>query len=509
MDSMVLTLLGLLPLVGGAVVFALPDMAARATRIASLVFGLGTLAAVIGVGIAFDTGDAASFQFAEQRTWIPQLGASWAFGLDGIGLAMISLTAIVTPVCMLAAFREFTDRPDKMQFFLALMLVLEAMVLWVFMARDLFLFYVLFEAMLVPMYFMIGITGGPAARAAGVKFLLYNLAGGLIMLVGVIGSYVYGPGGEQGFLIDNLTGIGFESQTVERLLFLAVFFAFAVKAPMWPLHAWLPDAAEASTPSTAVMISAVMDKVGTFGMLVICLPLFPNASQWAAPAIVGLAVVSVLLPGLIAIVQPDLKRLIAYTSVSHFGFIVMGIFALTSTGHSGSVFYMVSHAFSTAALFLVAGMFIARYKTSRIDDFGGMQRTLPWLTGSFLLAGLSALAMPGMSSFVGEILVLVGTFQRYRVAGIVAVLGIVLSALYILYTYQRMATGPVRSQLSGRADLLARERWIVVPLMSLILALGFFPKPLFDVVTPAAERTVTQSGAEDPEPVLEVLEGHH
>jgi NADH-quinone oxidoreductase subunit M len=404
---------------------------------------------------------------------------------------------------MLAAFREFADRPDKMQFFLALMLVLEAMILWVFMARDLFLFYVLFEAMLIPMYFMIGMAGGAKPRAAAVKFLLYNLAGGLLMLVGVIGAYLYGPGGEQGFLLDNLTGVAASDTWVQRLLFLAVFFAFAVKAPMWPVHAWLPDAAGESTPSTAVMISAVMDKVGTFGMLVICLPLFPQASLWAAPAIVVLAVISVVYAAAVAVVQPDLKRLIAYTSVSHFGFIVLGVFALTSTGQNGSVFYMVSHGLSTAALFLIAGMFIARYKTSRIDDFGGLQRTIPWITGSFMLAGLSALALPGMSSFVGEILVLIGTFQRYQLAAIIAILGIVLSALYILYTYQRMATGPPRESLAGRADMVVRERWIVVPLMTLILVLGFYPKPLLDVVSPAVERTMSQSGATDPAPIVE------
>jgi NADH-quinone oxidoreductase subunit M len=272
---------------------------------------------------------------------------------------------------------------------------------------------------------------------------------------------------------------------------------------MWPVHAWLPDAAGESTPSTAVMISAVMDKVGTFGMLVICLPLFPQASLWAAPAIVVLAVISVVYAAAVAVVQPDLKRLIAYTSVSHFGFIVLGVFALTSTGQNGSVFYMVSHGLSTAALFLIAGMFIARYKTSRIDDFGGLQRTIPWITGSFMLAGLSALAMPGMSSFVGEILVLIGTFQRYQLAAIIAILGIVLSALYILYTYQRMATGPPRESLAGRADMVVRERWIVVPLMTLILVLGFYPKPLLDVVSPAVERTMSQSGATDPAPIVE------
>lgn len=498
----VLSWLGIIPLVGAAVVFALPDMAARQTKIGALVFGVGTLLASLGVAVAFDGSRAQEQQFAEVHHWMPQLGVSWAMGLNGISLVMVLLTTVVTVPCMLAAFREFHDRPDKMQFFLALMLALEGLVIWVFMARDLFLFYVLFEVMLIPMYFMIGMAGGVAARAAATRFLLYNLAAGLVMLVSVIAMSAFGSGPEA-YLIDNLAGSIYGGAWTERWLFLGIFLAFAVKAPIWPAHAWLPDAATAGTPSTAVMISAVMDKVGTFGMLVILLPLFPNASRWAAPVVVTLALISVIYGALVAIGQRNLQRMIAYTSISHFGFIVMGIFALTSTGSNGSVLYMVNHGFSTAALFLVAGMFISRYRTADIADYGGMQRVLPVLSGVFLLAGLSALAMPGMSTFVSEFMVLTGTFQRYRIAAIIGSLGIVLAALYILWVYQRMATGPVREELRGRPDLRPREAWIAVPLLALIIGFGFYPKPMLDVVVPAVGATMTQSQITDPAPVLE------
>jgi NADH-quinone oxidoreductase subunit M len=335
-----------------------------------------------------------------------------------------------------------------------------------------------------------------------VKFLLYSLLGGLIMLVAVIGLYAAGPGGADGFLTSNLTGLTFSSAVVERLLFLGFFFAFAVKAPMWPVHTWLPDAASEAPAGVAVLLVGVLDKVGTFGMITLCLPLFPNASKWATPVVLALALVSVLYGALLAIGQSDLKRLIAYTSISHFGFIVLGIFAMTSSGQSGSALYMVNHGFSTAALFLVAGMLGARRGSTRIDDYGGLQRSTPLLAGAFFLAGLSSLALPGLSSFVSEFLVLVGTFVRYPVVAVVATLGIILAALYILLTYQRMFTGPAREYASGWKDLDAREAWVVAPLIAVIIALGFYPKPVLDVLNPAVTRTMQQTDVTDPAPTV-------
>jgi NADH-quinone oxidoreductase subunit M len=376
------------------------------------------------------------------------------------------------------------------------------MMVGVFVARDIFLFYVLFEAMLIPVYFLIGTFGGAQRRYAAVKFLIYSLVGGLVMLVAVIGLYAAGPGGEQGFLTSNLTGLHFSGVGVERLMFIGFFFAFAVKAPMWPVHTWLPDAAAEAPAGVAVLLVGVLDKVGTFGMLTLCLPLFPEASKWAAPVILALAVVSVLYGALLAIGQSDLKRLIAYTSISHFGFIVLGIFAMTSTGQAGSTLYMVNHGFSTAALFLVAGMLIARRGSQRIEDYGGLQRSTPLLAGGFLLAGLSSLALPGLSSFISEFLVLVGTFTRYPAVAVLATLGIVLAALYILLTYQKMFTGPAKEYAAGWSDMNVREAWVIGPLIAVIIVLGFYPQPVLNVINPAIERTMQQVGVTDPAPTV-------
>jgi NADH-quinone oxidoreductase subunit M len=366
----------------------------------------------------------------------------------------------------------------------------------VFAARDVFLFYVLFEAMLIPVYFLIGGFGGAQRRYAAVKFLLFGLAGGLIMLVAVIFLYIEGPGGPDGFLTSTLTGVHLGSAT-EKWLFLAFFLAFAIKAPMFPVHTWLPDAAEQAPAGTSTLLVGVLDKVGTFGMLTLCLPLFPSASRWAAPVIIVLAVVSVIYGALLAIGQKDLMRLIAYTSVSHFGFIVLGIFAFTSTSVAGSSFYMVNHGLSTGALFLVTGFLVARRGSQQIADFGGLQKVVPVLAGFWLVSGLSALSLPGLSTFVSEFLVLVGTFARHPAASIVATTGVVLAAIYVLWTYQRVFTGPPREELVAMPDLRSRERWAVAPLVALMIVLGFFPGPALDLVRPPANQTLQQVGVQD------------
>jgi NADH-quinone oxidoreductase subunit M len=494
--------IGALPLVGAAVVALLRD-GVRAKHVALATSAL-TFLVTLGAAFSFEVDRGNEYQFAETWSWIPQLGVSFAVGADGIALVMIALATVLVPLVVLAAWNEVED--DRARTFYALVLVLETMMVGVFAARDVFLFYVFFEAMLIPVYFLIGIFGGAQRRYAAVKFLIYSLAGGLIMLVAVIGLYVAGPGGPDGFLVDNLTGVEFSGVGLERWLFLGFFFAFAVKAPMWPVHTWLPDAAGEAPAGVAVLLVGVLDKVGTFGMITLCLPLFPEASRWATPGIIVLAVISIIYGALLAIGQSDLKRLIAYTSISHFGFIVMGIFAMTSTGQSGSILYMVNHGFSTAALFLVAGMVIARRGSAQIADYGGLQRVTPLLAGAFLLAGLSSLALPGLSSFISEFLVLVGTYTRYPVAAIVATLGIILAALYILLTYQRMFTGPAREFAGSWKDMNAREAWVVAPLIAVIIALGFYPKPVLDVINPAISRTMDQVGVEDPQPTLDVAE---
>ena len=373
-----------------------------------------------------------------------------------------------------------------------------------------FLFYVLFEATLIPMYFLIGGFGGQQRSYAAVKFLLYSLLGGLLMLASVIGLYVVSArAGDPSYLLTDLSELDM-SQNTERWLFLGFMFAFAVKAPMVPFHTWLPDAAAEATPGTSVLLVGVLDKIGTFGMLRFCLGIFPNASEWATPVVLVLALISVLYGALLAIGQTDIKRLIAYTSISHFGFIVMGIFALTSQGMTGSTLYMFNHGLSTAALFLVAGYLISRRGSSRIADYGGVEKVAPVLAGTFLFAGLSSLSLPGLSPFISEFMVLAGTFSKHRTIAVIAVLGIVLAALYILIMYQRLMTGPLREddeRLTSLKDLNPRELIAIVPLALLIVGLGLYPKPVVDVIKPAVEATMTQVGVSDPQPEVPVTEG--
>jgi NADH-quinone oxidoreductase subunit M len=494
-----LTTIALLPLVGAAIVFALPaGVAGRAKHIALGVSGL-TLVLTVAAALQFDTGSGEQFQLVEQHEWIPQFGVSYAMGVDGIALVMILMAAILAPVCILAAWDDVPEGGKREKNYFALMLVLETFMIGVFAATDVFLFYVFFEAMLIPVYFLIGSYGGARRQYAAVKFLLYSLAGGLVMLVGVIALYQYGPGGADGFLVSKLTGLDLPV-TAERLMFVAFFFAFAVKAPMWPVHTWLPDAATEARPATAVLLVGVLDKVGTFGMIRFCLQLFPEASQWATPVVIVLAVVSVLYGALLAIGQTDVMRLIAYTSVSHFGFIVLGIFALTTVGGAGSTLYMLNHGFGTAALFLIAAMLMARRGSKRIPDYGGWQRVTPGLAGAFLVAGLSGLALPGLAAFVSEFLVLVGTFQRYQAAAVIATTGIILASLYILLMYKRMMTGPRPELAEPVHDWNLREKLVIAPLIAAFLVLGFYPKPALDLLNPAVEKTLSYVGVSDPAP---------
>jgi NADH-quinone oxidoreductase subunit M len=293
------------------------------------------------------------------------------------------------------------------------------------------------------------------------------------------------------------------SSTTQNLLFLGFFIAFAIKAPVWPFHTWLPDAAGSASPGTSVLLLGVLDKVGTFGMIRYCLTLFPEASKTFTPLILILAVISILYGAFLAIGQKDIKRLIAYTSISHFGFITLGIFAMTSQGHSGAVLYMFNHAFSTAALFLVAGWMISRRGSSTISDFGGLQRVTPIMAWTFFFAGLSSLALPGLSSFVSEFLVLVGTFTRYPVHAVIATFGIVLAALYILIPVQKALHGPTTPGNENLKDLNLREKVAIAPVVAIIVVLGFYPSPLLQIINPATTNIISQLGFTDPVPSIE------
>ncbi|HET6627413.1 MAG TPA: NADH-quinone oxidoreductase subunit M [Nocardioidaceae bacterium] len=491
----------LVPIVGAVVVALLPKRpGGPLVKQVALGFSLATLVLAAVIGVLFDVGGD-RFQLTEQHEWISVFGAHYALGVDGIGLTLVLLTAVLTPVVILASWNDGDGGRWSANSFFAWMLALEGLAIGVFAATDVFLFYVLFEATLVPIYFLIGGFGGVRRSYAALKFLLYSLLGGLLMLGSVVGLYVVSADSQFGptYLLSELVQVDID-QNVGRWLFLGFFIAFAIKAPMFPVHTWLPDATAEGTPGTSVLLVSILDKIGTFGMIRFCLGLFPEASQWATPVVLVLAVISVLYGATVAIGQNSIPRLIAYTSVSHFGFIVLGIFVMNSQGQSGSTLYMFNHGLSTAALFLVTGFLIHRRGSQYISDFGGVEKVAPILAGLFLVAGLSSLSLPGLSPFVSEFLVLVGTFSHSVWFGSFAVLGIVLAAIYILLMYQRTMTGPTRPETAVLKDLNLREISALAPLVLLIVLLGFYPKPLLSVINPAVGDTLQQVGVSDPQP---------
>ncbi|MFJ3639079.1 NADH-quinone oxidoreductase subunit M [Streptomyces sp. NPDC090108] len=520
MSFPLLTATAVLPALGAVATAAVPARRRTAAKWLALLVSLATLVLAAVVLVRFDPGGA-RYQLTESHAWIKDFGVRYELGVDGIAAVLIGLTALLMPFIVLAGWNDAdpmetgSSRWRPTQGFFALILAVEAMVIISFEATDVFLFYIFFEAMLIPMYFLIGGFGdrahehGEAAAStqrsyAAVKFLLYNLVGGLIMLAAVIGLYVVaGNFSLQEIAQARANGSLHMATGTERWLFLGFFFAFAVKAPLWPLHTWLPNAMQESTAPVAVLITAVVDKVGTFAMLRFCLQLFPEASKWATPVILVLSLVSIVYGALLAVGQRDIKRLVAYASISHFGFIVMGIFAMTSQGQSGATLYMVNHGISTAALMLVAGFLISRRGSRLIADYGGVQKVAPVLAGTFLIGGLATLSLPGLAPFVSEFLVLVGTFTRYPVIGIIATFGIVLAALYTLVLYQRTMTGPVKPQVEKMPDLRPRELLVVAPLIVLLVFLGVYPKPLTDFVNPAVQHTLSDVHQKDPKPETE------
>jgi NADH-quinone oxidoreductase subunit M len=496
-----LTIMGLLPLIGAGLIALLPVTNAKLVKQSALLVSLLVAALGITMTVGFDRG-VTGFQYIERYSWIPSLGISYQLGVDGISLILILLSVLLVPIVILAGWNESEGGRFSVKTFYILILVLETMMIGVFAATDLFLFYVFFEAMLVPVYFLIGGYGSGARQAAAVKFLLYSLFGGLLMLASIIGIFVI-SGNQIGrtFDITALSTLEIDT-TTQNFLFLGFFIAFAIKAPLWPLHTWLPDAAKSATPGTSVLLLGVLDKVGTFGMIRYCVELFPDASRTFTPLIITLAVISILYGAFLAIGQKDIKSLIAFTSISHFGFITLGIFAMTTQSNSGATLYMFNHGISTAALFLTAGWMISRRGSSTIADFGGLQRVTPILAWSFFIAGLSSLALPGLSSFVSEFLVLVGTYTRYPVAAVIATFGIILAALYILIPVQKALHGPTTAGNENVPDLNRREIVAITPVIALIIALGFYPKPALEIINPAAQVTITKAGYSDPQPLV-------
>lgn len=492
-----LTVIGVLPLIGAIILAVIPSK--NSELIKRFALGVTLIVAVLSILLAtgFDKADT-KMQYVQSDSWISSFNINYAVGIDGISLVLILLATILLPIVVLATWNESDSGRWGVKSFYVLILALETLMIGVFAATDLFLFYVFFEAMLIPIYFLIGGYGSGNRSAAAIKFLLYSLFGGLLMLASIIGIYVI-SGNQIGATFDlaQLATLEIDNQT-ENFLFLGFFIAFAIKAPLWPFHTWLPDAAKSATPGTSVLLLGVLDKVGTYGMIRFCIELFPDASKTFTPLIITLAVISIIYGAFMAIGQSDIKGLIAFTSISHFGFITMGIFAMTSQGMSGANLYMVNHGFSTAALFLIAGWMMARRGSSTISDFGGLQRVTPVMAWTFFIAGMSGLALPGLSSFVSEFLVLVGTYTRYPVAAVIGTLGIVLAALYILIPVQKALHGPTTPGNENLKDLNIREKIAISPVILVIVLMGFYPKPVLDVINPISTQVVTNAGFTDP-----------
>ena len=499
-----LTTLILIPLVGAIVTAFCPPALARLVGVG---FSAATLVLAIVMATQYDVGG--GFQFTEKHQWINLFGAHYALGVDGLGLVMILLTVVLVPIVLVAAWHE--DDAGVAKYF-AWALALESASVAVFAATDVFLFYVVFEVTLIPAYFLISGFGrpgdAPGRTRAAVKFLIYQLGGGLVMLASVIGLYaVSADNGHPTYLLGELGQMNIDP-TVQRYLFIGFFIAFAAKAPLFPLHTWLADTTEKATTPTSVLLVCILDKIGTFGMIRYCLGLLPEASQWATPVVVILALISIIYGALVAIGQDDMLRLIGLTSLSHFGLIVLGIFVFTSQGGSGAILYMVNHGIATAALFLIAGFLVQRRGSALISDFGGVEKVAPVLAGTFLIAGLAACGLPGLSPFVSEMLVIISAFTHAWWAGAVAVTAIVLAAIYVLWMYQRTMTGPTRPEVVAFRDLDRREVGVVAPLLIALVVFGFGPQLLLNAINPTVETTLSHVGVTDPQPtVAEQAEG--
>lgn len=427
-------------------------------------------------------------QMGSAIPWIESWGVSYSLGIDGISLFMVMLTTFSASISILASFNYIQDRQRS---FYALMLILEAGVIGVFLATDLFLFYVFFELTLVPMYFIVGIWGGARRIYAAIKFFLYTALGSLLMLVGIL-YLVYQAKAHLGvptFAYDSLLNVPLSG--VEQLwLFVAFALAFSVKVPVFPLHTWLPDAhVEAPTPGS-VILAAVLLKMGTYGFLRFLLPLFPIAAQHplVVTIMLVLAVIGIIYTACVAAVQSDAKKLVAYTSVAHMGFVVLGIFALNLNGLQGGLIVMISHGISTGALFLLLGMLYERRHTREIEEFGGIARVAPWLTTAFIITALASIGVPGTSGFIGEFLALLGAFENHKFLTVVATLGVIFAAYYMLPMVQRVFFNPLDRQENREIeDLSRRELVILAPLCALMIWIGWNPTPLLDRMEPSVQ----------------------
>ena len=485
-----LTLLVLVPLAGVALIaFVSRDREALIHRVA-LVVSLAVFALTLLLWAQFDPASA-EFQFVERHAWIPSFGIDYFVGVDGISLFLVLLTGFLTPLALLSSWGSIHDRVKA---FAMVMLALEAAMIGVFVALDLFLFYVFWDAMLVPMYFLIGIWGYDNRVYAALKFMLYTMAGSVLMLVAILALGYY-HGVATGLPSFDLLRL-YELQIPRALQFwgfLAFAVAFAIKVPLFPFHTWLPDAHVEAPTAGSVILAGVMLKMGTYGLVRFAFPLFPSAAAHYAPWIAGLAVFGIIYGALVAMVQPDLKKLVAYSSVSHLGFVVFGLCAMNVQGVQGAVYQMLAHGVSTGALFLIVGMLSDRRHTRLIAEFGGLKKVLPKLSSAFLVVTLASIGLPGLNGFVGELLILLGAFRWDVRFAAFAASGVLLSAVYMLWMFQRVNYGPVtKKENEALRDLTTRERFTLWPAVAMAIFMGIFPMVFLRPMEPAVARLVDQ-----------------
>jgi NADH-quinone oxidoreductase subunit M len=481
-----LTLLVVLPLVGAVMVSLMNKAQAEQIKLVALVFSLVTGALSVYMLAKFPSGQA-GFQFVSQQSWVSEWGISWHLGVDGISLFLVVLTGVLFPLVIIGIDPHHDQKP-----YLAWMLLLEAGVMGSFLSLDLFLFFVFFEIVLVPMYFLIGNWGYEKRVYAATKFFIYTMAGSAFMLVGIVAT-AFLARRDIGYLTFNLVEIAEKSNFATgtgRWLFVAFMIAFAVKVPLFPLHTWLPDAHTQAPTGGSVILAGVLLKMGTYGMLRFGVYLFPEATLWAKPVLFTLAVIGILYGAIAATMQKDLKRLVAYSSVAHLGFIVLGTFALTSQSLTGGVMQMVNHGVSTGALFLMVGMIYERRHTRQIAELGGIQSVAPIFAGFFMVVMLSSIGLPGLNGFVGEFLILIGSFETARWWVVVATLGVILAALYLLWAYQRVFHGEPSEANKSFPEITRREGLLLGVFVAAIVFTGIYPKPMLNRIEPSVNKLI-------------------
>ncbi len=485
-DFPILTVIVLLPAVAAAAVALLPGSREDVVRAVGVVASVLVGALTVSLTLAFDAGTA-EYQFVTEHRWVDEFGSSWLLGVDGISLFLVVLTGILFPVALLGS-----DVHQDVKAYTAWMLLLETGCLGSFLALDLLLFFLFFELTLVPMYFIIGGWGYENRVYASLKFFLFTLFGSAFMLVGMLALVLLSAQGPEPITFDirELAERGGLAEGTARWIFLAFTVAFAVKTPLFPVHTWLPDAHTQAPTAGSVVLAGVLLKLGTYGIVRFGLSLFPKAAVDLAPILLTLAVIGIIYGAVVATMQRDLKRLVAYSSVAHLGFIVLGTFAFTNQGLSGGVLQMVNHGLSTGALFLLVGMIYERRHTREIGELHGLQQSMPVLAAVFMVVMLSSIGLPGLNGFVGEFLILVGTFVTRRWWAVVGTAGVILAAIYLLWAYQRVFHGTPEGENASVSDMTVRERAVMAPVIALIVFLGVYPQPVLDRINPSVERLI-------------------